>query len=336
MIDAEAIRDAFAALADEAPDADRIRAALAGRTRRHRQRRLVLRLAGAGTLAAATGVAAAGVWRLTRPSDPDFPAVDGGPGGGWLEVPLRFRPTWLPHRYGEAARSFIVDDGQVPVLSREYQKGSAEEVISLLIGQHESIEADRPNGETSIVDINGSPGRLVRVTDIGLATHVSWQRPGEPPLIVSVLTAGGADVQRDVALRVARSVRLDPGLTWVGPRLGWRPPDLATAPWRLRQGFYGDDWTQDVTVDGADGRQLIIGMGPGVSQRFETTFASEPIRIREWSGLLIRENGQLFLSQPDGVEAFVQLDSESVDEMVQIMEAFDSGPWPDMSWVGGR
>ncbi|MCW6006469.1 hypothetical protein K1W54_18075 [Micromonospora sp. CPCC 205371] len=336
MIDAEAIRDAFAALADEAPDARPVRAALAGRARRHRQRRLVLRLAGAGTLAATTGVAVAGVWRLTRPSDPDFPVLDGGPGGGWLEVPLRFRPSWLPHRYGEAGRGFIVDGDRAPVLSRDYQRGSAEGVISLLVGWHTSLDPNRPSGTASTVDINGSPGQLVRVDSNGLATYVSWQPPGQPQLMVSVLTGDGAAVQRDVALRVARSVRPDPGLTWVGPRFGWRPPDLATKPWQLSQRYDGADWMQDVTVNGAGGRQLIISMGPGAAQRFENTFASEPIQIGEWIGRLVAENGQLFLTLPDGVEAFVQLDSASNDQMVQTMEAFDFGPWPDMSWVGGR
>jgi hypothetical protein len=336
MIDAEAIRGALAALADEAPPADRVRATLAGRARRHRQRRLVLRLAGAGTLAATTGVVAAGAWRLTRPSESEFPVLDGGPGGGWLEVPLRFRPSWLPHRYGEAARTVVVDGDGAPVVSRDWQRGAAGGGISLLVGWHASLDPNRPSGQQSTVDINGVAGQLVRVGGQGVSTYLSWQPPGQPQLMVSVLTEDGASTQRDVAIRVARSVRPDPASTWVGPRFGWRPPDLATVPWQLRHGFDGANWVQDVTVNGPGGQQLIISMGPGLAHRFENTMASEPIQIRGWSGRLVPENGQLFLTMPDGVEVFVQLDSESGDEMVRIMEEFDFGPWPDMRWVGGR
>ncbi|MGN9908626.1 hypothetical protein ACTMTJ_13870 [Phytohabitans sp. LJ34] len=341
MIDTDAIRGAFAALADQAPPPDRIRASLAIRARRHRQRRLVLRLAGAGAAAATTGVAAAGVWRLTRPTEPAFPVLHAGPGGGWSRVPLRFRPAWLPHGYGEGQRSVVVDGTQAPVLSRTWQPGTPDQLISLLIGSHPSLEADRPSGRATTIDVGGVPGELVQVGDQPPATHLTWQPPGQPRLIVSVLTDDGADAQQDVAVRVARSVRPDPGHTWVGPRFGWLPPDFATVPWRLQQGFDDASWAQHVAVDAADGRQLLITMGSSASSRLENTFATTPVRIRGLSGWQVPENRQVFLTFPDGVEVFAQLEDgpdreQTMPDLIRILEEFEFGPWPDMSWIGGR
>ncbi|MFC0527618.1 hypothetical protein [Phytohabitans kaempferiae] len=342
MIDSEAIRTAFAALADQAPPPDRIRAALAARVRQHHRRRLVLRLAGAGVVAASTGVATAGVWRATRPSGPGFPVLDGGPGGGWLDVPLQYRPAWLPQRYGESARTVVVDGERAPVISRDWQPGPAEQPISLLVGWHPSLDADRPGGTPENVEVNGAPGELVQVDADRFATYVTWRAPGQPQLMVSVLTDDGADAQRDLAMRVARSVRPDPGRIGVGPRFGWRPADMATTPWRLRHGFQDTDWVQDVVVNGTGGRQLLISIGAGAATKFEnTTVATEPIRIREWKGWRIPEMNQLFLTLPAGVEVFAQLDSgpageQTMSALTRVVEEFDFGPWPDMSWVGNR
>jgi hypothetical protein len=336
MIDAEVIRGAFAALADEAPSSDRIRATLAARARRYRQRRLVLRLAGGGALAATTGVAAAGAWRLTRSSDPGFPVLDGGPGGGWLRVPLQFRPAWLPHRFGESARTVVVDGERAPVVSRDWQRSTADGGIGLLVGWHPSLDRDRPSGPTTTVDVNGVPGQLVRVDGHQLGTYLTWQPPGRQQLLVSVLTPDGADAQRDIAVRVARSVRPDPAVTWVGPRFGWLPPEIASVPWSLRHGYEGTHWRQEALVNGPDGQQLIVSMGTAGAHRSENTLPVEPIRIREWSGWRVPENGQLFLTLPDGVEIFAQWGDASGDELTRIMEEIDFGPWPDMSWVGGR
>jgi hypothetical protein len=341
MIDTEAIRGAFAALADEAPPPERIRATLAARARRHRQRRLVLRLAGAGTAAAATGVAAAGAWRLTRPGASDFPVLPAGPGGGWLEVPLRFRPAWLPHGYGESERTVVVDGTSAPVVSRSWRPGRENQAVQLLVGWHPSLDPDLPGGRSTTVDVDGVPGRLVQTDAQGPGTYLTWQPPGRPQLLVSAHTGDGAEARANLALRVARSVRADPEVTAVGPRFGWLPPDLAAVPWRLRHGFDGSDWAQDVTVTGAGGRQLLISMGTSAALRLGNTFATVPVRIREWSGWQVPETRQLFLTLPDGVEVFAQLDDGPAGEapmptLARIVEELDLGPWPDMSWVGGR
>jgi hypothetical protein len=339
MSDPETIREAFAALADQAPPPDRIRASLAVRARRHRQRRLALRLAGGGVAAVATAGLAAGAWRLTRPPEPGFPVLAGGPGGGWLEVPLRVRPTWLPHRYGEAQRTIVVDGDQVAALSRDWHTSGGQEVISLLVGWHPSFE--RPSGQPTAVDVDGTPGQLVQSEGSQPSTYLTWRPPGQPQLVLAVMTADDAKGREDLAVRVARSVRTDPGRTWVGPRLGWLPPHLAGSPWRLGHGYRDTDWYQDVTVTSTDGRQLIISMGTSPAHRLDNTFATEPVQIRGWNGVQAPQMGQIFLTLPDGIEVFAQLDGASDTEqempsLVRVMEHLDLGPWPDMTWVGGR
>jgi hypothetical protein len=55
----------------------------------------------------------------------------------------------------------------------------------------------------------------------------------------------------------------------------------------------------------------------------------------------VPEARQLFLTLPDGVEVFAQLDEgpdgeQAMPTLIRIIEEFDFGPWPDMSWIGGR
>ncbi|HYN95112.1 MAG TPA: hypothetical protein VES42_14780, partial [Pilimelia sp.] len=303
--------------------------------------RLVLRLAGAGAAAATTGVAAAGGWRLTRPAEPEFPVLDAGPGGGWLEVPLRFRPAWLPRRFGESGRTVFVDGTRAPVTSRRWGRGEMDGVIGLLVGFHPSLEPEQPKGRPATIDLNGVPGQLLQIHSHLVATYIIWQPPGQPRLGLSVVTADSADAQRDLALRVARSVVPDPATTWVGPRMGWLPADLAATPWRVHQGFTGTDWTQDLFASGAGGRQFIVSMGPGVTARHQSTFPSAPVPIREETGWQVPQMRQLFLTLPDGVEVFAQLDEapggqRAMPDLIRVMRELDLGPWPDMSWVGQR
>ncbi|HZM79419.1 MAG TPA: hypothetical protein VFC19_27120 [Candidatus Limnocylindrales bacterium] len=101
MIDNEAIRDALRVIAADAPSTRDVLAGLAERQRLHRQRRLLVTVAGVGAAAATAGLAGLSVRQLLA-SDDAFPSIVGGPGGGWLQVPLRHRPTWLPGGYGQA------------------------------------------------------------------------------------------------------------------------------------------------------------------------------------------------------------------------------------------
>ena len=100
MTNLDDIRSALAAIADEAPPAQRVRANLDVAARRQRQRRTLLRVAGAGGLAASAGVAGAGYLAARRSPRPPTPTDE--PGRGWLKVPYRYRPTWLPDGIGQS------------------------------------------------------------------------------------------------------------------------------------------------------------------------------------------------------------------------------------------
>jgi hypothetical protein len=227
------------------------------------------------------------------------------------------------------------------VVSRGWQTDDVRRGISLMVGWHASLDPNRPDGTPETIDIDGVPGRLVQVGDQTLGTFLTWQPPGQPQLLITVHTDDGADAQQNLAVRVARSLRPDPAVTSVGPRFGWLPPDLDATPWRLAHGFAGTNWVQDVRTSGAAGRQLVISMGTSAEMRLANTSATAPVRIRDWSGWQVPEARQLFLTLPDGVEVFAQLDEgpdgeQAMPTLIRIIEEFDFGPWPDMSWIGGR
>ncbi|SCF35439.1 hypothetical protein GA0074695_5981 [Micromonospora viridifaciens] len=350
MNDREAIRDAFAAIADEAPSPERIQATLAARTRQHRQRRIVLRVAGMGVAAATVGVTGAEVWRLLQQPEAHFPVMGGGPGGGWLDVPLRYRPTWLPRGYGQADRSVIVVDDQAAVVALDWRPGASASdgltpTVGLTIGWHDVLEPNRPTGRrTENVDVNGVAGQLIQTDGEPSSPYVIWQPPGQPQLIVSAMTHGDLDEQRAIALRVARSVQPDQRHISVGPRFGWLPADLAAVPWRFDLGHDGATWVQSLSTIPADGRRhLGVSIGPDVHKDNFIRDQAQPIQVRGFHGWQVPDNGQLFLTLSDGVEVYLQLLSpasgpspNTVPELVRIVEEFDFGPWPDMAWVGTK
>ncbi|MEV0728074.1 hypothetical protein [Polymorphospora sp. NPDC050346] len=356
MIDSAAIREALTAIADEAPGPERIRANLTGRTRRHRQRRLVLRLAGTGVATAAVGLGGLGTVRLLDRPRTGFPEISDGPGGGWLEVPLRQHPTWLPPGHGQSQLRVLVSGKEAPVVARQWERpGTADArtpIVALTVGWHESLDADRPTGRTQDVDVAGVAGQLVRgpeIPDAAPDVHVIWQPPGEPQLILTVLGDDTVEQRANVALRVARSTRPDPRHIRLGPRPGWLPIGLAGRPWQLFVNYEGADWRQLVSVTGGDGRQLMVLSGPGAHAGLLNQQAARPVRVLGSDGWHVPDNGHLFFTLPDGVAVFVGLDApiaaeptggdpETVPlaELVRIAEEFDFGPWPDMSWVGSR
>jgi hypothetical protein len=341
MTSTDDIRAAFAAIVDEAPAPERIRAGLAQRVRRHRQRRLVLRFA--AVAAAAAGVAGLGSRALlSQPDTADFPEIAGGPGGGWLSVPLRYRPGWLPAGYGQATRSVLVVGDRAPVVCRDWRPSVAPEgpTVSLLVGWHESIEPDRPTGRSERVDVDGVPGTLVVPPGPPMA-HVLWQPPGAPQLLVTAnLETGDADDAAAAALRVARSTSADAHRTWVGPRFGWLPDGLAAQPWRCYLGHDGATWIQSMVTTDPSGQHLLISMGPHMNRPGFNEHDAEPITVRGLAGWQMPAHNRLFLTLPDGIEVVFNLSTSPGDrqmaDVVRVAETLDFGPWPDMSWVGTR
>lgn len=52
------------------------------------------------------------------------------------------------------------------------------------------------------------------------------------------------------------------------------------------------------------------------------------------------EPDRLAFATPDGVRVWLQLDrrhaATAPDDLINIAEQLDLGPWPDMTWVGTR
>jgi hypothetical protein len=336
MIDDAAIRAAIEAIADEARPATRIRALLDRRVRRYRQRRLVLRLAGVGAAGAVAGLTGL---RLSGPSEDN--RVIGGPGGGWLEAPFRWRPGWLPAGYGAAALCAEIAGDTAPVVSRTWTDPSSAEqgiapAISLTVGWSGIYAGQQAITHNATVQIKGVSGTLTE-TDGG--TMIQWQPPGEPQLTVSVDDHRGPDDRRTVALRIARSVVLDAATLPIGPRLGWLPADLAPAPWMFTVTYEARRWLQNIVLRLADGTELDINMGPGVSIDLPAdakliTVHGVPARYAT------ADPEQLAFTTLDGVKVWLQLDRRHADptpdDLVGIAEHLDLGPWPNMTWVGTR
>jgi hypothetical protein len=356
MTTVEDIRAAFAVIADEAPPAERIRSTIDARARQHRQRRLILGIAGVGVAAGAVGLAGLGVLRLLQP-DAAFPKISGGPGGGWLQVPLRYGPTWLPGGYGMCSITVFVAGEQAPVVDREWRPAgrageSMSSLVELLVGWHDTLERNRPIGQVEEVDVNGVAARLIRAEGGGL-TYVIWQPSGEPQLIVTVGDDDNDDRRRTTALRVARSVRPDPRFTWVGPRFGWLPAELADVPWQVRVGYHDVAWQQTITIGNPQGLQLVVEIGPNAhnGRLNNNGQVIQAVRVRGLDGRQEPADGLLFFTLPDGIEVLLQCSpapggpstgnpgqsskaSDSAAQLVHIAEKCDFGPWPDMSWIG--
>jgi hypothetical protein len=344
MNEADTIRAAFAVIgadAPEAPDVDRIHGVLAYRARRARQRRVVLRVAGAGAAAVVVGGAALGVREVLggRPG-PAWPEIAGGPGGGWVAVPWRFEPGWLPWGYGEARFGMVVMGDQVPVASRSWmQDGST---IEVMVGWHDSM--NRPSGATTSVVVGGVRGDLIE-GDGG--TYVTWQPPGQPTLTVAVV-GGPADdsgqwkgspaLWRSQALHVAGSLRHDPGHGYVGTRFGYLPPQYAGRPWSYSVGYVGSAWYQNILVTSADGNsQLLIDIGPHAYEGFFDESQAAPSAVRGVPGWTIAEANQVFVTLDDGREIMAQGGRDlDVLEVLRVVDDLDVGPIPDMTWVGTR
>lgn len=330
MIDDVAIRSAIEAIADEARPGTRIRADLHRRVRRHRQRRLILRVAGVG---AAAGLASVWASELIR-DDRRFPQVTGGPGGGWLDAPLRFRPSWLPTGYGEATLGAVVAGDTAAVVSRTWaDPASTTNSVSLTMGWSDVYAGSPAASHTASVEVHGVPGTFTEHPD-GSA-DLQWQPAGEPKLTVSV----GHHHGRDVALRIARSLVPDHASLSIGPRLGWLPADLATRPWMFSVTYDNTNWMQSIVIRLPDGTELDISMGPSVD--LDLPPDARRIKVHGVDARYATPSpDQITFTTADGVKVWLQLDrrhaATTPDDLVKIAEQLDLGPWPDMSWLGTR
>ncbi|WP_433076683.1 hypothetical protein ACQP1P_32570 [Dactylosporangium sp. CA-052675] len=336
----DAIRGAIATIADRAHAPQRITAALDARTRVMRQRRLVLRAAGAAVAVAAVGgglevyrsAAGPGTGRPGDPGSPKepggFPKVAGGPGGGWLEATATWRPTFLPDGYGQVMASVLVSGGTAAATSRGWVPAPGTDTtgasVTLIIGD------DGPPRHTGgTVSINGVEAELL--DRIEAAAGVTWVPAGGQRLTV-IVTGTDRTVERDMAVAVAESLRPDSARIAVGPRLGFLPDPFQSRPWWYTARADGTAWSIDLAVNGPSS-SLTLEVGPAVQRSFDPAGA-QPVRVRNADGLLSRGGDQLFVPQ-DGYNLSVTAPQSGLD-LPKIAEALEVGPVPDVSWYGSR
>jgi hypothetical protein len=164
-----------------------------------------------------------------------------------------------------------------------------------------------------------------------------WQPAGQPRLSVSVgLDDGDAERERDIAVRVARSLRPDPGTFAVGQRPGSLPGVFAGRPWLYTLSANGAMWTQSVDVRNGDAN-LGVWAAPDVRPLFDTATA-QPLDIdgaQAWLDTQDHGLSALFVEQLDNRDVQVSTAVDDVD-LPQIVRGFDLGPVPDMTWYGSR
>ncbi|MER7282362.1 hypothetical protein ABT369_48815 [Dactylosporangium sp. NPDC000244] len=334
----DAIRGAIATIADRAHAPQRITAALDARTRVMRQRRLVLRAAGAAVAVAAVGGglevyrSVAGPGRPGEPGSPKapggFPKVAGGPGGGWLEATATWRPGFLPDGYGQVMASVLVSGGAAAATSRGWAPapgtGTTGATVTLIIGD------DGPPRHTGgTVSINGVEAEVL--DRIEGASGVTWVPAGGQRLTV-IVTGSDRTVERDMAVAVAESLRPDSTKIAVGPRLGFLPDPFTSGSWWYTARADGTAWSIDLAVNGPSS-SLTLEFGPAVQRSFDPAGA-QPVRVRNADGLLSKSGDQLFVPQ-DGYNLLITAPQSGL-ELPRIAEGLEVGPVPDVSWYGSR
>lgn len=368
MITDEMIRAAMHRVADTAPDGARVRAALAHRSRRYRQRRALL-LAGGATaaVAAVAGPVAlvvrrrpvrieAGLPNLADPAAPPEPA------GGNSFVPLRWRPTWLPEGYVEVSRTVTASDPAGGLQVRSWWRvgsgsgpAGGEDYLHLHAGPTDWFGDQswrRP------ATVNGAPGGLAH--EPGQVSQVVWQpTPGE--MLAVGVTASGLDAI-EVAERIAGSVVAD-GLSGCELPLvaGWLPDgvagdhvvtvdtdELGDLRVQLRvqppdRGMSLVDAVMGTSVHRPGGWEPVTvrdlpGVGrvaPDPDDRVPAAGAEVPIAGPSgWVHVELADARQLFLSlELSGLADPPEL---ALADVVRVAESLHIGPDPDTSWLGHR
>ena len=271
MTTEDALRQAFAGIADLAPDPVRVRRAMANRIRRYRQRRLLLAAGGA-----AAGVAAVGgsvvLW-LTRdrggtdgnlPVPATEPAHPGNP-----RVPMTLRPTWLPDGAYERFRGASLSTAEqhrlwcTPEAARLLQQGNLEQmvrqlIITLDIGHPvQAVPAQHSFDPASPTPATPGPfyplGAPPNTTIEGRAAATALpSRPGGTAAWfindigdVATLSVGMVPDAQGIAERVARSMVADGATACESSlRFGWVPPGVDAGTAQIALFGLGEGWTQ--------------------------------------------------------------------------------------------
>ena len=242
----ELIRATQARQADRAVPAEQIRSALPRRVARAGRRRRLGRL---GAVVAAAAVAAAitipaltlrhnDTSQTTAPGDHSIASGAGGPQptsgpAQFQDFRLGYRPTWVPPGYAEHIRSATAADPPDqfgPTLMRVWKKqvgpgdpwGGPELTLYVRTAVTDLGTAIDTSGQT--VDINGNRGYYSAAPG-DRKSSVAWSLSAHTLLM---LTASHLVIPQQDLLRMARTVKPDPGPVAVPVHLRWLPAGWAT------------------------------------------------------------------------------------------------------------
>jgi len=353
------VKHVFQRLLKDAPPMSRSAGEVLGIARDSRTRRRSLLASGAAALAV---VAIAGSVVLLQGSGGGSPTASSAasaaaPATGAPEyppslapIPLRFAPGWVPPGWAEYGRMGWAEVDGGAMASRIWSANPS-------IG-HGEVKGDRfelsyRKGSTGTsggtpVDINGRPGTLL--WDDG-KSFVDWQADSDT--IVSVAQWGNRISEANL-LRIARSVRADPGM--VNPPLrtgpvpqGYTPSSLeisgrSPASWHaslyVSKAAEPDPTVPDPAVKqkGSPTKMISVALGtetlaPQGGQ--PTTVGGRPARYV----VDMVANGQLelpFLVVDYGGGLLLTVSSFDVgyEGLVQVAEGVTVDPAPDLAWLG--
>lgn len=335
------VREAAGRQAERAAPAERILTGLPARIALARRRRRIGVATGAALVAAAVAAAIAVPSLVVERDDPVVTPPP--PPSTSADVPLGYRPGWVPGGFTEKSRAWTADLGRPggAKVSRRWKMPTTKvrEEPSLELEVWPDVADVRRQRGTfgDPIDVNGAEGDYWRSSD-GVSSQLSWSPGGH---VVLRLTARDVNVGRDVLLRMAKSVAPDPSTLNPPVRLrslpdGWSiigadVNDSEYAPWKARLSLRGprpDDpkappRSISITVDGDN---ELIGRGGA-----KVTVAGRPARLRPYGPALTVDLGDKRVLV---VEARWEnrVDPDLLLRVAENVEVTGTG----VGWLGGR
>jgi hypothetical protein len=360
------IRDAQRGMAERAIHPDRVRAALPARAARVARRRRYGALGGVATAAAVVLAVAVPAIAL-RGGSPVVampPAAPSSASAGRLPaiepVPLVYRPTWLPAGLTERIRRAPLGSAASEEYAGPARLWTAQSVGTdgdggangLQLHVRGALNAEDPPANDGVpVDVGGQPG-FYHPSPHDQKSYLEWRIDAGT---VAMLDEHRLSLSRDDMLRVARSVRPDPGTLRVPLHIGWLPsgmtPRYAELSGDSPAAYYCMVSAEESLPAGPTGatgkegkqgpRQLSVAIAP-------TTTApegGEALTVDGYPARLVArtEFRQLFLVVDLGTRGLLTVVANwpdprplTRDDLVRIAENVTVEDSADVAWIGTR
>jgi hypothetical protein len=367
----EQLHEALVAIADLAPQPDRLRASLRRRIRLHRQRRTLMLASAAALGAGAVGIPAMFWLRGPRPAsvESNMPTAAAEPtGSGNIRVPLVLRPTWLPEgtvEFSRAATRGAVEQRRVWATAAAIEALNSGDPDSIMGERWVSLRIVEPQPEPTYVPpspeptapasaqrtqepepprppdttVGGRPAWFESLSE-NLAS-LRWLREDGASVIVSV---SAVEDPIAVAQRIADSVTTDEVAGCeTSLRLNWLPPE-ASQVWDIEVTGWGGGWTQSILTRAtpSTGQDWPIWAQLATDRSLlGSSIEGDPVTLRDRPGIASSSGGY--------GQAAVELDggrwlrvlcyamgSDQRDCAIRVINDIELGPDPYVGWVGHR